>query len=984
MEEDVGQHRLGARLGLLLGKAGRLLSGGGGGWIAVVNGSTGEVELFDRELKTHERLKAHRDGTGAVFVSEVGELWCVGWDGGVGRDGLAPSSLRRYVRKGKGGGGWKGEFGDSEVVVASLGRRRAATAVSVGFGWAVVGFADGDVVMVPLEVDGGMSTGKCKSLNGGRRTGGLGVEEKVLAVAVLAVGVAVVVSKRRVGLVRERKTESGLVLEEIDAVGCEDAGAACVVQGELVIAREDAISFYTPEGRGRCLAMAAPRAMTTATGPHLFVLSSGPRKTELAAYDVDAHLISYREENLAAGHVVGLFGVREGMVMVIHNDGHVQRLLEAPAERRVEDLLQRSLFNAAIAIARREADTELTERAVHLYARDLVSRGEYDAAAEQLAAIASEKGDTSWVLMLLAEQRGARTALIHYLEELLSRGLTNEKHIRLLVSCYNDNSLLSSVDAGVDGKVRAGGGRTERSMQRTVEPRCVPSDSLAVVMKNATVENTARVAEACRAAGLCDAAEMLVRQRGMPVLLAQILAEDREDWKGVLDLMSSSTVQRQQALQIAIAVGRWLRTVAPDRFVKEAINAAFRGAMPPPSTTPASSPSTVSPSRSKPRPPPAAAAAEKQRGADLSPEEVVRAVEELGDQVFLDAPQLHIRLLEESISRLGTWQTSPGAATKELGEGLKRLWNRLFEVSVVVDVDSDDGRGSGGREEKEGKTTAEKAVGQESSIKSMRLKSAVIGTRASQILQGTRSWTDARRVREVAELYGHGPCLRIVREQAHSYEALARQLRHEGDPRPLLMACRRHGDRSPGMWLELIRLAAEDSTTDGKTDYLEEAMAGALRGDTISALEVMDLVCSVAPTKPLSLVKSHFQRVISSLDSSTEADEAATDELRAEILSMEEESRRIEAGPTIVQLGTCQVCDATTTLPAVYFLCGHSFHARCLTANECSTCAAVTHSIAEVRKALNADRDNHDAFFRELERDGYDAVLRHLERSTLQ
>ena len=69
------------------------------------------------------------------------------------------------------------------------------------------------------------------------------------------------------------------------------------------------------------------------------------------------------------------------------------------------------------------------------------------------------------------------------------------------------------------------------------------------------------------------------------------------------------------------------------------------------------------------------------------------------------------------------------------------------------------------------------------------------------------------------------------------------------------------------------------------------------------------------------------------------------------------------------QSNKCVVCNTALDLPAVHFLCMHSYHLRCMGENEreCLKCANENRKILEIRKSLEDNVGKHDQFFKQLE-----------------
>ncbi|KAI8092580.1 uncharacterized protein BX664DRAFT_90195 [Halteromyces radiatus] len=74
-------------------------------------------------------------------------------------------------------------------------------------------------------------------------------------------------------------------------------------------------------------------------------------------------------------------------------------------------------------------------------------------------------------------------------------------------------------------------------------------------------------------------------------------------------------------------------------------------------------------------------------------------------------------------------------------------------------------------------------------------------------------------------------------------------------------------------------------------------------------------------------------------------------------------------------------------LPAVHFLCRHSYHQRCLgeNDNECPQCSVQHRMISEIRHAQEASADRHDLFFDQLdnEDDGFSVIADYFSKNTM-
>ena len=82
---------------------------------------------------------------------------------------------------------------------------------------------------------------------------------------------------------------------------------------------------------------------------------------------------------------------------------------------------------------------------------------------------------------------------------------------------------------------------------------------------------------------------------------------------------------------------------------------------------------------------------------------------------------------------------------------------------------------------------------------------------------------------------------------------------------------------------------------------------------------------------------------------------------------------------------TCSVCQQRLELPAVHFMCGHSFHQGCLerldTEQDCAVCSGDNRKVMERKHALEKSVDSQEKFFSALaEGDGFQVVAEYFGR----
>ena len=110
-------------------------------------------------------------------------------------------------------------------------------------------------------------------------------------------------------------------------------------------------------------------------------------------------------------------------------------------------------------------------------------------------------------------------------------------------------------------------------------------------------------------------------------------------------------------------------------------------------------------------------------------------------------------------------------------------------------------------------------------------------------------------------------------------------------------------------------------------------------------------------------------------------DRALTESYRTDINRKEREIAELSdpKAPRVFQVTRCSACGGSLDLPAVHFMCRHSYHQRCLADNEgsCPSCASQQGVVMEIKQANENLRGRHDLFMEDLEEadDRFESVV---------
>lgn len=138
---------------------------------------------------------------------------------------------------------------------------------------------------------------------------------------------------------------------------------------------------------------------------------------------------------------------------------------------------------------------------------------------------------------------------------------------------------------------------------------------------------------------------------------------------------------------------------------------------------------------------------------------------------------------------------------------------------------------------------------------------------------------------------------------------------------------------------------------------------------------------------PLFVVKHYISRLLKEAYADVNASQAKIDSLRRSTTEKRAEVEDLRSTARLFQTTTCNSCRRPLELPAVHFLCMHSYHLdqNCLAQeSECNECAADHHHYERIKlKDQSGKALEHEHFFSELEEHGFAAVASYFGKGVL-
>ncbi|PPS10948.1 hypothetical protein GOBAR_AA09695 [Gossypium barbadense] len=207
---------------------------------------------------------------------------------------------------------------------------------------------------------------------------------------------------------------------------------------------------------------------------------------------------------------------------------------------------------------------------------------------------------------------------------------------------------------------------------------------------------------------------------------------------------------------------------------------------------------------------------------------------------------------------------------------------------------------------------------------------------------------------------------------------------HEG----LIACCERLGDSGKGgdptLWADLLKYFGELGEDCSKE--VKEVLKYIERDDILPPIIVLQTL-SRNPCLTLSVIKDYIARKLEQESKLIEEDRRAIEKYQEDTMAMRKEIQDLRTNARIFQLSKCTACTFTLDLPAVHFMCMHSFHQRCLGDNEkeCPECAPEYRSVMEMKRSLEQNSKDQDQFFQQVKssKDGFSVIAEYFGKGVI-
>jgi len=247
--------------------------------------------------------------------------------------------------------------------------------------------------------------------------------------------------------------------------------------------------------------------------------------------------------------------------------------------------------------------------------------------------------------------------------------------------------------------------------------------------------------------------------------------------------------------------------------------------------------------------------------------------------------------------------------------------------------------------------------------------------KAKKLIEGRDIPIDTSNVLLLSHLSGFRDGTILVREQAGLRFDIFRSYTSAKDTRGAIKALRKYGPDEPQLYPAALAYFTSDSRIlEEAGEELNVVLKKIDEDGLMAPLQVIQTLSTNA-VATMGMVKTYLQETIERERKEISNNRSLIESYRTETELKRKEIEELDSKPVFFNARRCASCGQSLDLPAVHFLCKHSFHQKCLNVRpgeeeqtECPKCAQNNATIKAIRKAQDERADRHDMFQDALQR----------------
>jgi hypothetical protein len=247
--------------------------------------------------------------------------------------------------------------------------------------------------------------------------------------------------------------------------------------------------------------------------------------------------------------------------------------------------------------------------------------------------------------------------------------------------------------------------------------------------------------------------------------------------------------------------------------------------------------------------------------------------------------------------------------------------------------------------------------------------------KAKKLIEGEHVPMESSNVLLLSHLFEFRAGTVLVMEQEGRVFDIFKGYTAAKDTRAALKALKKYGPEEPKLYPAALAYLTSDQKVleEAGRDELDAILKKIGEDGLMAPLQMVQMMSGLSGggVATIGMIKPYLHDMIS-----RERKEIASNRTRISTIRTDTDQRRTElvdlsTKPAVFQATRCADCGQGLDLPAVHFLCKHSFHQRCLRGGdgevECPKCAPDNEVIRKMREAQKERAQRHELFKADLE-----------------
>ncbi|ODQ66416.1 hypothetical protein NADFUDRAFT_69604 [Nadsonia fulvescens var. elongata DSM 6958] len=739
----------------------------------------------------------------------------------------------------------------------------------------------------------------------------------------------------------------------LDANKGADLGCVSLTdKGELLVGHQDALRYYTVNGHGPSIALSVPKKqLYYLNNRYIFIITSGRLGNEPSSGEITNNtllavdrsrvkdffettrllIIDIQHKHVAfssqISHAVKDVFMIWNNFYLLGTDGILYRIHERDINAQLDILVQRDLYDLAIELASGESSVNNSEilKIRKKYGDYLFNKGEYETAMDNYVKSITPDGASEIIIKYSDPSR--ITSLPKYLETLHQMNLATKDHITLLFNCYT----------------RLG---DTANLNKYIKDIC-----------DSKILDFDAVVKICRQSGYFTEAAFLAEKHGENELAVKIKLNDIGNIKECLNFIVN--LEAEDVLHIMINHSRVLLDSFPNETTAILIE-LFTGKYVPGMKIGNNKNTQLLEAISDNSSSITAPVIQSYRAfmsymtPHLNNDETTQENEITIDSKsyeptylppqprlifssFLNHPNEFIIFLEACISKFDYF----GGSSKDKSDLLSTLFEMYLELASQANTESE-------KFEWENKA---KTLGKDFK--------AEMDTTTLLLLSHLADFSEGQ----------------LLARDADGYQLdIFRAFVINNDTQGALKVLHQFAQDEKELYVLALSffVSSEEVFNEVGEKELQKVLDIIRKEKLLSPLQVVQAL-SVNSVACISTIRDYLLEIIKKEKTDIENNRLLKESYKAETDAKRAEIIKLTKDPTTIQSTRCTECNTTMDLPAVHFLCKHSYHQRCLNEPstigkyakptlQCPTCLPDMEAIRAITRAQEDISGRHDLF----------------------